>query len=90
MGEKYNYKCDKNEWYAIINNNIGRHINARNGFTLRVECFVWMFDNRFMAITKDLAETLHNFLEPERELVLPAEMLKRPEGHDFGMQDYID
>ena len=29
-------------------------------------------------------------LEFESELVIPAEMLVRPEGKDFGMQDYVD
>ena len=87
---KYNYKSDKNEWYAIGKDNVGHHITADNVFTLRVECFVWMFDNRYLSVIKDLAETMHRVLEPERELVTPPEMVKRPFGHDFGMQDYID
>ena len=87
---KYNYRSDKNEWYAIGKDNVGHHITADNVFTLRVECFVWMFDNRYLSVIKDLAETMHRVLEPERELVTPPEMLKRPFGHDFGMQDYID
>ena len=90
LAEKYNYNCDKNEWYAIQKANIGHHIVAENVFTLRVECFVWMFDNRYLSVTKDLAEAFHKALEPERELVTPPEMLKRPEGKDFGMQDYAD
>ena len=90
MDENFGYKCDKNEWYAIQKANVGHHIAAENVFTLRVECFVWMFDNRYMSVIKDLAETFHNVLEPERELVIPTEMLKRPEGRDYGMQDYID
>ena len=87
---KYNYRSDKNEWYAIGKDNVGHHITADNVFTLRVECFVWMFDNRYLSVIKDLAETMHRVLEPERELVTPPEMVKRPFGHDFGMQDYID
>ena len=87
---KYNYRSDKNEWYAIGKDNVGHHITADNVFTLRVECFVWMFDNRYLSVIKDLAETMHRVLEPERELVTPPEMLKRPFGHDFGIQDYID
>jgi hypothetical protein len=90
LEEKYDYKCDKNEWYAINKDNFGHHIVAGNVFTLRVECFVWMFDNRYMSVTKDLAEAFHNVLEPERELVTPPEMNVRPEGKDFGMQDYVD
>ena len=90
LAEKYGYKCDKNEWYAIGNANFGHHVVAGNVFTLRVECFVWMFDNRYMSVTKDLAGAFHKVFEPERELVTPPEMLVRPEGKDFGMQDYVD
>jgi hypothetical protein len=87
---KYGYHSDKNEWYAIGKENIGHHITAGNVFTLRVECFVWMIDNRFLAVIKDVAETMHAALEPERELVTPPEMLTRQLGKDFGMQDYVD
>ena len=90
LSDKYGYKSDKNEWYAIGKSNVGHHIKADNVFTLRVECYVWVYDNRHIAIIKDLAETMHAVLEPERELVTPPEMLKRPLGKDFGMQDYVD
>ena len=49
-----------------------------------------MFDNRFLSVIKKLAERLHDTLEPEKALVIPIEKLKRQEGKDFGMQDYID
>lgn len=90
LESNYNYLCDKNEWYAISKNNISRNIKVENSFTLRVEGFVWIFDNRYMSVIKNLAETLHNILEPEKEVVPPAEMITRPEGRDFGMQDYVD
>jgi hypothetical protein len=44
MDEKFSYKCDKNEWYAVSKDNIAHYINAENVFTMRVECFVWMMD----------------------------------------------
>ena len=90
MREKYDYHCDKNEWYAVGKQNVGRFIKADNVFTLRVECFVWMFDNRYLAVTQDLAKCIHEVVEPEREYAVPYEMLKRQEGKDFGMQDYVD
>lgn len=90
LENNYGYKSDKNEWYAIGKQNVGHHIVADNVFTLRVECFVYMFDNRYLQVIKDLAESFHQTLEPERPLVIPAEMLKRNNGKDFGMQDYID
>ena len=86
---KYGYHSDKNDWYTIGKDNVGHHITAGNVFTLRVECFVWMIDNRFLSVIKDLAEIMHATLEPERELVTPPEMLSRPLGKDFGMQDYV-
>ncbi len=91
MDEKFSYKCDKNEWYAIQPQNFGHSIrNAKNQFTLRVECYVWMFDNRWGTVIKSLAEQMHAAIEPERELVVPFEMVKRREGHDFGMHDYVE
>lgn len=86
----FDYHCDKNEWYAIGKNNIGHHISASNVFTLRVECFVYMFDNRWGSLIKTLAESIHSVLEPERTLSTPFEMESRQEGHDFGMQDYVN
>ena len=37
-----------------------------------------------------LSTVLHDTLEPEKILITPPEMLKRPKGHDFGMDDYVD
>ncbi|MBR5860363.1 MAG: hypothetical protein IKY71_03355, partial [Bacteroidaceae bacterium] len=90
LAGKYDYKCDKNEFYAVGKANFGHRIVANNIFTLRVEAFIWIYDSRYLAIAKDLADSFHNVLEPEREQVTPPEMLKRPEGKDFGMQDYVD
>ena len=90
LESKYKYKCDKNVWYGVGSNNIAHHISATNVFTLRVECFVWVMDMRRVAVVKDLAEQIHHALEPERELIIPAEMETRQEGEDFGMDDYVD
>ena len=91
MAEKFGYKCDKNEWYGINSQNFGHYIStAKNIFTLRVECFVWTFDNRWGSVIKSLAEDMHSALEPEKPLEVPFEMVKRQEGHDFGMEDYVD
>ena len=86
----FDYHCDKNEWYAIGKKNIGHHISASNVFTLRIECFVYLFDNRWGSTIKTLAEGIHRVLEPERRLSIPFEMENRQEGHDFGMQDYVN
>ena len=89
--EQYDFHCDKNEWYAINHNsNIATFLNAANAFTLRIECFVWMYDFRYMSIIQSLAKKLHETLEPEKEMITPPEMVNRQEGRDFGMQDYID
>jgi hypothetical protein len=49
-----------------------------------------MSDNRFMSITKEIADSIHRVLEPEVDVPLPPEMVTRHEGHDFGMDDYVD
>ena len=90
LSSKYDYNCDKNKWYAVGKENIAHRVKSSNVFTLRVECFVWVFDNRRLGVIKDVAEVMHNILEPERELVMPAEMVTRQKGKDFGMQDYVD
>lgn len=90
MSSQFGYESDKNEWYAVNAQNIGHHIKTSNVFTLRVECLVWLFDNRYMSIIAALADKMHEALEPERKVERPAEMVKRPEGHDFGMADYVD
>lgn len=90
LSTSFNYTCDKNKWYAVGSNNIAHHIKADNVFTLRVECFVWMFDNRYMAVIKSLADEMSKVLEPGIDKPIPPEMLSRPLGKDFGMQDYID
>ena len=90
LKKTYDYNCDKNEWYAVGNDNIAHYINAENVFTMRVECFVWMMDQRRVAFIKTLADGFNAALEPEVEKTLPQEMLKRQTGKDFGMQDYVD
>ena len=87
---KFGYKSDKNEWYAIGSQNFIHRIECGNSFSLRVEAYVWMSDNRFMSITKEIADSMHRVLEPEVDVPLPPEMVTRNEGHDFGMDDYID
>ena len=88
--ELYNYNCDKNEWYAIGKDNIAHSIEADNIFTLRVECFVWMFEPNRVAVIKTLADSLNAVLENDVQKTLPPEIVNRPVGKDFGMQDYVD
>ena len=90
LKKTYDYNCDKNEWYAVNKDNIAHYITAENVFTMRVECFVWMMDQRRVAFIKTLADGINAALEPEVEKVLPPEMVTRPSGKDFGMQDYVD
>ncbi len=87
---KYNYSLDKNEYYAISKANVERFIKADNVFTLRVECFVYIYNSNFLEVIKTMADTFHQVFEPEREIQLPPEMLTRQIGHDFGMNDYVD
>ncbi len=90
LNDKYDYKSDKNIWYAIGKENISHHLSAENIFTLRVECFVWMFDSRYMSVIKTIADSLHTSFEPEKDITLPYEMVSRQFGKDFSMDDYVD
>lgn len=91
MSKTYNLTCDKNKWYGVQKNlNIAYHLGAPNVFTLRVEAYLWIFDANFLEFTKALAENIHDVLDPEKELVLPPEMVARQFGHDFGFGDYVD
>ncbi len=75
MEEKYNLRADKNEWYAILSTNVANHLNAANVFTLRVEAFLWVFDARFLEITKQIADVFNHAFEPDVEKALPPDML---------------
>ena len=86
----YDLRLDKNEWYAIGKDNIERFIKADNVFTLRVECFVYMFNANFLEVIKQIADTMNHTLEHEVSKSLPPEMVTRPIEHDFGMSDYVE
>lgn len=89
MTESYNLRCDRNKWYAVgSKQNIANHVIAENVFTIRAEMYLWVYNANFLALSKTMAEILHQHLEPEREVQLPPEMVTRPMGHDFGFQDY--
>jgi len=90
MTDKYNLPCDKNKWYRILPTNVGHFLHADNIFTLRFESHIVAFDANFLEVALNMANVLHETLEPDKPLVTPPEMLKRPLGHDFGMTDYIN
>lgn len=91
MSDKYGYHCDRNEWYGVqYPQNVAYHFNAENVFTLRVECFVWVYDANFLEITKAIADVFNEAFEPEVVKQLPPEMVTRRVGHDFGFSDYIN
>jgi hypothetical protein len=91
MSEKYGYHCDKNEWYGVqYSKNVAYHFNAENVFTLRVECFVWVYDANYLEIIQAIADVFNEAFEPEVVKQLPPEMVSRPLGHDFGFGDYVN
>ena len=91
MRETFGWVCDKNEWYAINpKTNLAYFIKCKNVFTLRVECVIHVFGSEFLSTTKALADVFSRHFEPGVEKPIPPEMLKRPKGHDFGMQDYVN
>jgi hypothetical protein len=91
MSEKYGLHCDKNEWYGVqYKKNVAYHVTAENVFTLRVECYLWVYDANFLEITKTIADVFHEVFEPEVHKELPPEMVTRPKGNDFGFGGYIN
>ena len=91
LSEKYNYNCDKNQWYPVLNKkNIAYHLDTENVFTLRVESYVWVFDATYLAVAKSVADILNEAFEPEVVKELPPEMVTRQKGNDFGFGGYIN
>ena len=89
MQTKFGLSCDKNKWYpALDKTNIAYHVAGTNVFTLRVEMYLWVYNANFLALTKEMADTFHQYLDPEHTVELPPEMVKRNLGHDFGFADY--
>lgn len=90
MSDEYGYHCDKNRYYTMSEKNIAHHLKADNIFVMSIENFVWMFDSRYLAVIKTIADTLNSNIEPEKAKELPPEMLTRQSGKDYGMNNYTD
>lgn len=90
MREKFSLNSDKNEYYAVNAKNISHYLKCKNTFNLRVECKVCYFDGGALGKAQILADIIRKNIEPEKEFVLPLEMVTRQKGHDFGFSDYID
>ena len=91
MEEKFEYHCDKNEYYILDSKtNLVHFIKQPNAFALRFESKVNILDARRLSTAKTIADVFNRNLEPGVEKPIPPEMLARPEGHDFGMGDYVN
>lgn len=90
MTGEFGYHCDKHIINTDNKRNLAYHINTDNVFLLSLECYIWMFDDRYMAVIKSLTDSLNRTLEPDKEKVLPQEMVTRMDEKDFGMLSYID
>ena len=87
----YGLHTDKNKYYKVSEKtNIARLLKAENTFTLRVEAYTYIQNESRLALVKTIAEIFNKHFESGVEKPIPPEMLKRPKGHDFGMQDYVD
>lgn len=90
MNDMFGYICDKNEWYAVNpQTNFSKYIKSANVFTLRIETIVHVFASNSLSAIKTIADVLNRNFEPDVTKSYPPEMLKRPIGKDFGMQDYV-
>ena len=78
LESKYSMPVDKNEYYGISKDNLLHRISCKNGFALRMECYVIYFAADKMAKIKDMANIINKYLEPGVEKSQPADMLTRP------------
>lgn len=90
MSGEFGYHCDKHIIKSEDRSNIAYHINTENVFLLSAECYIWMFDDRYMAVIKTIADSINRVLESEKEKQIPREMATRIDGNDYGMLNYID
>lgn len=91
MEEKFEYHCDKNEYYILNSKtNLIHFIKQPNAFALRFESKVNILDSKKLYSAKTIADVINRNLEPGVKKPIPPEMLARPEGHDFGMGDYVN
>lgn len=84
---KYQMPVDKNEYYGVSKENLLHRIACKNGFALRMECYVIYFANDKMAKIKDIADIINRHLEPGVEKPIPADMLVRSED-SYGYRGY--
>lgn len=91
MRTTFELLSDKNKYYGVSPvTNTAMFLKCPNVFTLRIEAFVSVFSDAFLATAKTIADVFNRHFEPDVEKQLPPEMVTRPLGHDFGMDDYID
>lgn len=90
MSGEFGYHCDKHIIKSEGRSNIAYHINTDNSFLLSAECYIWMFDDRYMAVIKTIADSINRVLEPEKKKHIPREMVTLIDGNDYGMLNYID
>lgn len=91
VGNLYNLKTDKNKYYKVSEKtNIARLLKAQNTFTLRLEAYTYIQNQSRVALATTIADVFNKHFDPNVEKPIPPEMLARPKGHDFGMQDYVN
>lgn len=89
MEDEFSLKCDSNDYYVALKNNLIHYLHCRNGFALRIECRDIYFPNDKMAKIKRMAEVINHNFAPDEEMQIPAEMVTRPEDW-FGYNGYKD
>ena len=87
MENDFQMPVDKNEFYGVTSTNLLHTIYCKNGFALRIECYVIYFASDKMTKIKAMADILNKYYEYDVEKTIPSEMLKRPT-NCFGYRDY--
>lgn len=89
MEHDFRMPVDRNEFFGITKTNLMHHISCKNGFALRIECYLIYFATDRIAKIKTMADLINKHFEPGVDKPIPAEMLNRPENCS-GYRDYSD
>jgi voltage-gated potassium channel len=90
--KKYDFESDKHRYHAGTSpKNVARKINGgvdRNAFTVRIAWSVTCWDFRYLEIAKHMADKFNKHLLGLENVEVPADMISRVVGKDYGYDFY--
>lgn len=90
--DKYDFESDKHRYHAGTSpKNVARKINGgvdRNAFTVRIAWSITCWDFRYLEIAKHMADKFNKHLLGLENVEVPADMISRVVGKDYGYNFY--